>query len=164
MSSSTSCLRRRRRKGRRIWWSFVTTESCISPLITCSSEFSFEKSKSNHAWNESRSSKIFGSRKLSSDHSSGRLFCSGVPVSSSRLHSVTVPVPVIALSSVISRQFMFLRRWPSSITTNFQPSFLSSFESRMTISYEVIITGAFVSLFLRKCCATIARRSSLVPW
>ena len=45
---------------------------------------------------------MFGSRKLSSAHSSVRLFCSGVPVSSSRLPSLQR-----SLSSLSSRQFMF---------------------------------------------------------
>ena len=47
-----------------------------------------------------------GSRKFNSYHSSARLFCSGVPVSSSRL------ADWYFLSSRISRQCMFLSRWP----------------------------------------------------
>ena len=48
-----------------------------------------------------------GSKKLRSDQSSVRLFCSGVPVRSSRLQPVE---SVKFFSSRSSRQFMFLRR------------------------------------------------------
>mmetsp|Transcript_46269 Transcript_46269/g.121360 ORF Transcript_46269/g.121360 Transcript_46269/m.121360 type:complete len:204 (+) Transcript_46269:1474-2085(+) len=160
MPISTSAFSLRNRNGRRIWWSLVTTPSCISPLKTFSSLSSREKSKSNHAWKESRSSKMFGRRKLSSDQSSVRLFCSGVPVSSSRLQ---VSLQMF-LSSRMRRQFMFLSRWPSSITTNFHLIFRSSLMSRMTISYDVIITGKCFSCLPRKCEPRIFLRSSLLPW
>mmetsp|Transcript_8914 Transcript_8914/g.21078 ORF Transcript_8914/g.21078 Transcript_8914/m.21078 type:complete len:201 (+) Transcript_8914:1674-2276(+) len=68
---STSALRRRRRKGRRMRCSFPVTSSAFS-------EDSKNASKSSASANSS------GSRKLSSAHSSCRLFCSGVPVSSKR--------------------------------------------------------------------------------
>mmetsp|Transcript_32485 Transcript_32485/g.69688 ORF Transcript_32485/g.69688 Transcript_32485/m.69688 type:complete len:261 (+) Transcript_32485:1182-1964(+) len=158
---STSCLRRRSKKGLRIWWSLLTTECCSSPFMTRSSTSDLEKSKSNHAWKESRSSKMSGSRKLSRDQSSVRLFCSGVPERSRRLHSVP---PHKALSSLISLQFIFLRRWPSSMITNFQASGLSSFMSRITISYEVIITGGGVPFFERQCVPRSLALSSLEPW
>lgn len=54
-----------------------------------------------------------GRMKLSSDQSSDRLLCSGVPVRMSRLALLNV------LSSRMSRQSMFLSRWPSSTTTYF---------------------------------------------
>mmetsp|Transcript_25559 Transcript_25559/g.67465 ORF Transcript_25559/g.67465 Transcript_25559/m.67465 type:complete len:242 (+) Transcript_25559:27-752(+) len=106
---STSALSRRSRNGRRIWWSLVTTEFWSSPCTTFSSLSSLEKSKSNHAWNESRSSKMSGSRKLSSDHSSVRLFCSGVPVRSSRKGTAMRP------SDSANEDASFLSRCPSSI-------------------------------------------------
>ena len=59
---------------------------------------------------------MLGSRKLSSDQSSVRLFCSGVPVSSSRLHGCAGLTSQMALSSLMSLQFMFLSRWPVQAT------------------------------------------------
>ncbi len=55
-----------------------------------------------------RSSNTSGRRKLSRDHSSDRLFCRGVPVSSSLLSDISI------FSSCTSRQFKFLILWPSS--------------------------------------------------
>lgn len=55
-----------------------------------------------------RSSKTSGSRKLRRDHSSARLFCSGVPVSSNLLSVGS------RFSSLTNRQLRFLILWPSS--------------------------------------------------
>mmetsp|Transcript_10596 Transcript_10596/g.21472 ORF Transcript_10596/g.21472 Transcript_10596/m.21472 type:complete len:210 (-) Transcript_10596:312-941(-) len=164
--SSTSALSRRSRKGRRIWCSLVTTPCSISPFITLSSVPSSLKSKSNHAWKDSRSSKMLGRRKLSSDQSSVRLFCSGVPVSSSLLHGCEGLTSQIDLSSRMSLQLRFFSRWPSSMMTNFQPQRLRCLASRMTISYEVISTGNFFSLspLPRRNCPRISARSFSGPW
>mmetsp|Transcript_11281 Transcript_11281/g.35957 ORF Transcript_11281/g.35957 Transcript_11281/m.35957 type:complete len:249 (-) Transcript_11281:699-1445(-) len=91
--------------------------------------------------------KMSGKRKLSSAHSSCRLFWMGVPVSSSRLQPAApcMSEPQMRLSSRISRQFMFFSRCPSSMMMNFQPILLSAAASRMTISYDVIITGMLLS-------------------
>lgn len=55
-----------------------------------------------------RSSKTSGRRKLRRDQSSAKLFCSGVPVSSSLLSVGST------FSSRTSRQLRFLILWPSS--------------------------------------------------
>ena len=55
-----------------------------------------------------RSSKTSGRRKLRRDQSSAKLFCSGVPVSSSLLSVGNI------FSSRTSRQLRFLILWPSS--------------------------------------------------
>ena len=154
---------------------------------------------------------MLGSRKLSSDQSSVRLFCSGVPVSSSRLHGCAGLTSQMALSSLMSLQFMFLRRWPvqatveesecrrfrgrggprvrhgvggaaaggvsyreggrgegapSSMMTNFQPQRLRCLASRMTISYEVMSTGNFLSVspLPRRNWPRISARSFSGPW
>ena len=66
------------------------------------------------------SPKTSGSRKLSSAQSSWRLFCSGVPVMSSRhlvLYSRTI---------CDSTEFSFLMRWASSIMRYSQGSLVSA--------------------------------------
>ena len=155
MLSSTSCLRRRRRKG---GGSAELRDQSSSPLIC--HRVLLREVEVEPRLERSRSSKIFGSRKLSSDHSSGRLF-SGVPVSSSRLHSWRARCD---LELGDQPAVHVLEAVASSITTNFQPSFLSSFESRMTISYDVIITGAALLVFMRQLLPSIAVRSAFGPW
>mmetsp|Transcript_25037 Transcript_25037/g.80943 ORF Transcript_25037/g.80943 Transcript_25037/m.80943 type:complete len:210 (-) Transcript_25037:923-1552(-) len=73
-SFSTSALSRRSRKGRSSRCSWCSTSSVCPPA----------SSGLNHSSNWSEDEKMSGSRKLSIDHSSCRLFCSGVPVMSSR--------------------------------------------------------------------------------
>mmetsp|Transcript_37736 Transcript_37736/g.92529 ORF Transcript_37736/g.92529 Transcript_37736/m.92529 type:complete len:214 (+) Transcript_37736:337-978(+) len=72
-SFSTSLFSRRSRNGRSTLCSFDTTACCCSA-----------SSKLNHSLKSSELENTSGSRKLSSAHSSCRLFCSGVPVISSR--------------------------------------------------------------------------------
>ena len=62
--------------------------------------------------------------------------CSGVPVRRRRLQLFS---SARVLSSRISRQFMFLSRWPSSMIRNFQSILRILAMSRMIISYEVIL-------------------------
>lgn len=67
------------RKGRSTPWSLVTSDS-----LSATSAALNQESKSSAELNTS------GSRKLSSDHSSWRLFCSGVPVSRRRFCDLNV--------------------------------------------------------------------------
>lgn len=93
----------------------VKAKSCFSPTDThfCAYhsrwlaviESSKTKQKKRHLL---RSSKTSGRRKLSRDQSSAKLFCSGVPVSSSLLSVGSI------FSSRTSRQLRFLILWPSS--------------------------------------------------
>ena len=76
-----------------------------SPLST--------SSKSNQRSNLLSESKMLGRRKLSSDHSSRRSFCSGVPVSRRRFSLG------YSLSRASRRHLMFFSRCPSSTTSSF---------------------------------------------
>lgn len=79
---------------------------------------------SNHASNTARSSKISGSKKLSNDHSSDRLFWSGVPVNSSRFP--------------VRYSFSVLHKWKS------QPSFnVAKTEKNLTIRDNIITQKAY---------------------
>lgn len=102
-----------------------------------------------HLW---RSSKMSGSRKLSNDHSSAKLFWRGVPVRRSLLAALNdlstlwlahTQAHTRSLWSnnlerqlvyLINLQLRFLMRWPSSTTRNFQFLSWSCFWSLMHIS------------------------------
>mmetsp|Transcript_11440 Transcript_11440/g.23912 ORF Transcript_11440/g.23912 Transcript_11440/m.23912 type:complete len:217 (-) Transcript_11440:773-1423(-) len=141
---STSFFSRRSKKGRSTLWSCCTT-SCwsLSPSIL------------NQSSNCSLSWKSSGTRKLSSAHSSCRLFCRGVPVMSSRLLHFSVR------STTLSREFSFLMRCASSMMMYRQWNFLRRAFSVMIISKEVTqmshLPGTISSSRMR-------RRSSLLPW
>mmetsp|Transcript_57045 Transcript_57045/g.123958 ORF Transcript_57045/g.123958 Transcript_57045/m.123958 type:complete len:247 (+) Transcript_57045:181-921(+) len=77
---STSFLSRRRRKGRRMVCSRSITSWFTVSVPSIMPETGFE----NQSLNSLCDSKMCGMRKWRRDHSSIRLFCSGVPVSSSR--------------------------------------------------------------------------------
>ena len=68
------------------WWSIerILSLRSISTILR-SASVPCNSSTRNHAVNTSKSSKISGSRKLSSDQSSDKLFCKGVPVNKRRL-------------------------------------------------------------------------------
>mmetsp|Transcript_39258 Transcript_39258/g.65948 ORF Transcript_39258/g.65948 Transcript_39258/m.65948 type:complete len:226 (-) Transcript_39258:17-694(-) len=109
---STSALIRRNRKGRRMECSLDTASrrrSASTSVWDCS-EVPATSEKSNQLWNWPRLLKTSGRIKCSSDHSSLRLFCSGVPDSSSLL------AVGMLRSSRISMQLLFFSRWPSSTT------------------------------------------------
>ena len=85
-------------------------------------------SDSKFDWNASRLSNSSGCKKWSSVHSSSRLFCSGVPVSSSRKR---VEKPWSAAKSFDSFDF---KRWPSSTTNASHATCLSTPCSASAIS------------------------------
>mmetsp|Transcript_10068 Transcript_10068/g.31542 ORF Transcript_10068/g.31542 Transcript_10068/m.31542 type:complete len:222 (+) Transcript_10068:1089-1754(+) len=166
----TSDLSRRSRNGRSSECSFLTTMS------RCSS--AEDALKSNQLSKSVRLPNTSGRMKLSRLHSSFRLFCSGVPVSSS-LFCVSSE-----LSSLNRRQSLFFRRWPSSTTMYFQLKRRRKLTSQMAISYDVTMIGK-VGPSLIVCMssppdlrlpapketslsphssALMSMRSSLVPW
>lgn len=88
---STSALRRRSKKGRRTLCSCDTTSASRAALASSPPSPPSAAAPSpgaapapNHSSNFSEDEKTSGSRKLSSAHSSCRLFCKGVPVMSRR--------------------------------------------------------------------------------
>jgi hypothetical protein len=117
-------------------------------------------SKSNHPWNWLRLVKTSGSRKCSSDQSSGREFCSGVPVSSSLL------AVGMNLSSRMSLQSKFFKRWPSSTTRYLKLYFCRNLRSAITISNDVTITGksCVMGCDVGKRFERISARSCFDPW
>mmetsp|Transcript_8046 Transcript_8046/g.19964 ORF Transcript_8046/g.19964 Transcript_8046/m.19964 type:complete len:224 (-) Transcript_8046:664-1335(-) len=142
---STSALRRRRRKGRSTLCSCWTTSTLASPSSPLP----------NHSSNCPADPNTSGSRKFSSAHSSCRLFCSGVPVMSSRLLHAN-------MRRVLDRhEFSFLIRCASSMMTYRQWNFLSAFFSRMTISYDVTHTSKQPGCM---CSAICPARISALPW
>mmetsp|Transcript_34041 Transcript_34041/g.80652 ORF Transcript_34041/g.80652 Transcript_34041/m.80652 type:complete len:231 (-) Transcript_34041:854-1546(-) len=159
----TSDLRRRSRKGSRIVWSFemVLLSFSSSMMRWVPPSLCRSSSNANQSLNVARSWKISGRMKLRSDHSSERLFCSGVPESSRRLSAVSV------FSSRSSRQSLFLRRWPSSTTMYFQCRLHSFLMSFIATSKEVMTTGYFLpgfAFFSNPLSLCICSRSSLDPW
>lgn len=101
---STSDLTRRRRKGFRIECMVETSVRFRRSMTSVCPLLSSIEEKSNQLWKLLRSLKISGSRKCNSDHSSVMLFCSGVPVISSRF------AELYERSSLMSLQFIFFRR------------------------------------------------------
>ena len=96
---STSALSRRSRNGRSTACSLrMTSWSAAAPGL-------------NHVSKSSDDAKMSGSRKLSSAHSSCRLFCSGVPVSSRRNSELS------SRTRRASSEFSFLMRCASSMMT-----------------------------------------------
>ena len=96
---STSAFSRRSRNGRNTACSLrMTVWSAAAPGL-------------NHVSKSSAEAKMSGSRKLSSAHSSCRLFCSGVPVSSSRNSDES------SRTRRASNEFSFLMRCASSMMT-----------------------------------------------
>mmetsp|Transcript_38287 Transcript_38287/g.95145 ORF Transcript_38287/g.95145 Transcript_38287/m.95145 type:complete len:300 (+) Transcript_38287:807-1706(+) len=155
---STSPLSRRRRNGLRIPCNFSTT---LTRLVASWSSVAFwSVEKSNQDWNCDSDENTSGSRKWRRLHSSGRLFCSGVPVRSSLLAAG------ICLSSRISLQSKFFRRWPSSTTRYLKLYFCRNLRSAMTISNEVTMAGkaALMAAVVGMRCARMSARSCLLPW
>lgn len=103
----TSHLSLRRRKGLRMLCSFSTILECCKEASSSSWD-TFEKS--NHFSKSAREVKTSGSKKLSRDHSSLRLFCRGVPVSKSLLAVSN------SRKDLMSLQLKFFSLWPSSTT------------------------------------------------
>mmetsp|Transcript_17032 Transcript_17032/g.25715 ORF Transcript_17032/g.25715 Transcript_17032/m.25715 type:complete len:255 (+) Transcript_17032:666-1430(+) len=89
----------------------------------------------NHWSKVSTELKMVGSRKFSSAHSSGRLFCSGVPVSSTRCL-----LWYCRLSVCANLDLVFFMRWPSSTMMYCQKTFFRAARSRMMYSYVVRTT------------------------
>ncbi len=114
---STSALTRRSRKGRSTLCSCCTTWSWFSSPLPL-----------NHDSKSSELLKTSGRRKLSSDHSSMRLFCSGVPVIRRRERELKARTICESIEST------FLIRCASSITMYSHESFLSALFSRRHIS------------------------------
>lgn len=131
-SVSTSLLTLLRRNGRNTWCSLSTIRCCSSWLSFIVSLLVLEIGIENHFWKSSEQLKTFGRRKLSSAHSSLRLFWSGVPVSNSRcLKSYYL---IITLAKPLSLFFILC---PSSTTTYYQWCFLRTFRSLMMKSLVV---------------------------
>ena len=114
-----------------------------------------------------RSSNISGSRKLSKDHSSERLFCRGVPVRRSLLEALK------AFKVLMSLQLRFLMRCPSSTTRYFHSWSWKYLRSLRHISNEVTNTGMLstsllpaLGLFRReeRCLRRSRSLSSWLPW
>jgi len=105
---STSFLRRRSKKGRRI----LCSRSMTSWLTVSVPSIMPVTGLENQSLNSLCDSKICGMRKCSSDQSSMRLFCSGVPVSSSRRFE-------LKLSSVCQRCERKFLMWCASSSTRY---------------------------------------------
>mmetsp|Transcript_31717 Transcript_31717/g.80864 ORF Transcript_31717/g.80864 Transcript_31717/m.80864 type:complete len:218 (-) Transcript_31717:1047-1700(-) len=134
---STSLLSRLSTKGLRMACSLDTTWlRCSAARISRSApSCPTMELKSNQASKSDMEEKTSGMRKLSSDHSSLRLFCSGVPDSSSLFSAGMV------LSSRMSLHWKFFRRCPSSTTMYLNLNLDRNLTSAITISYEVMMTG-----------------------
>mmetsp|Transcript_29950 Transcript_29950/g.93908 ORF Transcript_29950/g.93908 Transcript_29950/m.93908 type:complete len:282 (+) Transcript_29950:172-1017(+) len=115
---------------------------------TCPALESNERSKGSDVL------KMSGKRKLSSAHSSCRLFWMGVPVSSSRF------VTLIERRMTESFDSSFLSRCASSTTRKRQRSLRSAVASDATHSYVVTSTW---KLPAATCVSMMERRSSLLP-
>ena len=98
---ATSTLSRRSMKGRSTRCSWVT----IFALASSSSE---PEASENHVSKAAEEPNTSGSKKLSSAHSSCRLFCRGVPVMSRRCAAVKVR------TMVAREEFSFFSRCASS--------------------------------------------------
>ena len=105
---STSFLSRRSRKGRRI----LCSRSMTSWLTVSVPSIMPVTGLLNQSLNSLWLSKMCGIRKCSSDQSSIRLFCSGVPVSSSRRFE-------LKLSSVCQRCERKFLMWCASSSTRY---------------------------------------------
>mmetsp|Transcript_22232 Transcript_22232/g.51141 ORF Transcript_22232/g.51141 Transcript_22232/m.51141 type:complete len:222 (-) Transcript_22232:1199-1864(-) len=114
---STSVLTRRSKKGRSTLWSLLMT--ACSTCLSC---------RSNHESKSSDDEKTSGMRKLSSAHSSCRLFCIGVPVISSRECDEN------ERSTCESFDSSFFMRCASSTMMYRHANFRNAFCSRVTIS------------------------------
>mmetsp|Transcript_5328 Transcript_5328/g.16713 ORF Transcript_5328/g.16713 Transcript_5328/m.16713 type:complete len:238 (+) Transcript_5328:1963-2676(+) len=143
-SPSTSPLTRRSKKGR----------STLCSLLITSSSTSLS-SRSNHSRHCSAEEKMSGSKKLSSAHSSCKLFCRGVPVISRRECDERLR------STCESRDCSFFIRCASSTITYRQANLRKAVASLVTISYDVTHTSNMPGCSLS---AMSAARSSLSPW
>lgn len=135
-------------KGASSWCSCLIIRSFAATLAV--------SSKLNSWSNVSCEPNTSGIKKLSSAHSSCRFFCSGVPVSSSRLSKEN------CRSTTLSFAFSFFTRCASSITRNCHRTRLSVAFSMIAISYVVTTTSQSRSCArTRRSCST---RVSFVPW
>jgi hypothetical protein len=126
---ATSDFTLRRSRGCSTTCIFLTSSCLVLSAMNSSVPSSSCRSlKSNQLSNASQSRKILGSKKFSSDHSSLRLFCKGVPVMRRRVADVNV------LSSRKSFESKFFMRWPSSMMMNSQLIFDRAARSLRTIS------------------------------
>mmetsp|Transcript_5649 Transcript_5649/g.15846 ORF Transcript_5649/g.15846 Transcript_5649/m.15846 type:complete len:213 (-) Transcript_5649:589-1227(-) len=114
----------------------------------------------NHDWKTAKSSKICGFTKFRRLQSSSNVFWIGVPDSSNRFSVSSF------LSSLTSRQSLFLTRWPSSITRYLNLKCESAARSRIQISYDVTMTGKSSSFWcaLRMAVFRRSARCCLLPW
>ena len=138
MSVATSSLTRRRRCGAMAVCSWCTCSWVVM------SPYRFTKSFDDLNFS--------GSMKFSSDHSSSVLFCSGVPVMSTRMcwpwYSCW-PASAISANALTSLASEFFSRCASSTTTLRHGTDLSSARSLMSSSYVVIKMLKFTSGYLR---------------
>ena len=111
-----------------------------------SSVFSEDSKKASKA---SASSNSSGSKKLSSAQSSWRLFCSGVPVNSSRAEVLN------SRTTLDSSESSFLMRCASSITKYFHSIFLNVDFSRHAISKDVTTISNFPGLTSESCLSNL---------
>mmetsp|Transcript_7922 Transcript_7922/g.13641 ORF Transcript_7922/g.13641 Transcript_7922/m.13641 type:complete len:252 (+) Transcript_7922:232-987(+) len=163
MGRSTSVLSRRNMNGFKMACSLLTTlVRCSAAMISSLAPSWPTLEKSNHASKSSLTLNSSGMRKLSRDHSSLRLFCSGVPDSSRRFSAGMVR------SSLMSLQSQFFKRWPSSTAMYCHLILVKKAMSAMMISKLVMITGKLSGRGRLSAAAStgirISARSCLVPW
>lgn len=144
---STSDLTRRNKNGLKILCSASTTFLLFSSSPFASSLF-------KNVFRSSYSEKISGQMKLSSENSSCRLFCKGVPVMSNRPRDVNERTILARTPSA------FLMRCASSMTRYSKDNFFNGPFSIRQISKDVMQTS-------KSCVKSrdwiISDRSSLVP-
>src|SRR3989338_4263421 len=146
---STSAFLRLSMNGRSTLCSLLTTSCCLS--FSCSADTSNHESKSLDDENTSVR------RKLSSAHSSCRLFCSGVPVIS-RWYS-----DEYMRTTCDRSESSFLMRCASSMTMYFHLNLDSAARSLDTSSY-VVITMSYCIFDGTRCSAMTAARSAFFSW
>mmetsp|Transcript_19762 Transcript_19762/g.49900 ORF Transcript_19762/g.49900 Transcript_19762/m.49900 type:complete len:250 (+) Transcript_19762:1043-1792(+) len=143
MLDSTSTLMRRSRKGlsTRCSWVITSCSTCLSL-------------RSNHESKSSELVKTSGMRKLSSAHSSCRLFWMGVPVRSTRC-AADMERAICA-----RREFSFLSLCASSTTRKAHEILRRGAASSASTSYVVTQT---LKVPGRSSCCTVCWRASLSP-
>ena len=133
---STSLFKRRSINGLSRRWIFLITFDCYSSISYFDWELSTWKSSSNSY----ELSNSFGIKKFSSAQSSVRLFCSGVPVSSSLCWARNFR------STYDKTDWSFLIRWASSSIKISKGIFESSLFSFIVIS-KVVSTTSYYCFF-----------------
>ena len=157
---STSRFIRRIMKGRKIRCNCLMTMLLRSS--SCASVKVPSDLRSNHSSKSADDWKISGSKKLSRDHSSCKLFWRGVPVSSSRyLDFISLILLDVWLSS-------FLILWASSMMMYCHENRFNAFKQRRTASKVVIQTsklpGSSSFLIISSLNSFLAIRLQILIW